>query len=81
MTSESADPAADVYSGPFGFLRIHPEARVCQGEVRRRDGELNKPPHLFDFLLLDESRAGSKSAPAQWRYTAIETGEGGSNAR
>ena len=55
---ESADAAADVDARALGRFRIgidlQPRAR--NGEVRRRDGELDEPPHLLDFFFFDVSR-------------------------
>ena len=50
---ETADSAADVYTNLFGNVRRHLQSGILQGEVRRRDGELNEAPHLLDFFLLD----------------------------
>src|SRR5579864_2147446 len=50
---ESSDAATDVHSHPFLVSGIHFEARAGNGEVRRRDGELDKSPHLLDVFLLD----------------------------
>ena len=50
---KSADPAADVNPNFFGDVRRHLQRGVLQGEIRRRDGELDKAPHLLDFFFLD----------------------------
>ena len=50
---ESTDAAADVHSHPFVVFGGHLQAGTDNGEVRRRDGELDESPHLLDVLLLD----------------------------
>ena len=42
------------------------------GEIRRRDGELDEPAHLLDFLRLDEI-LGSEVAtsPAIWQANSV----------
>ena len=50
---ESADPAADVDADFLGDFRRHLQAGILQGEIRRRNGELDETPHLLDFFLLD----------------------------
>ena len=50
---EPADAAADIDADFLGDLRRHLQSGILQGEIRRRDGELDKPPHLLDFFLLD----------------------------
>jgi hypothetical protein len=50
---KSADPAADVDPYFFGDVRRHLQPGILQGEVRRRDGEMDEAPHLLDFFLLD----------------------------
>src|SRR5207237_3287859 len=53
---EPADAAADVDACPLGVLGIHREVPAFHRELRRRDGQLDKPAHLFDFFLLDVIR-------------------------
>jgi hypothetical protein len=50
---ESADSAADVDAHVLGLCGIHAQSGRTRGAVRRRDGELNEPPHLLDFFFFD----------------------------
>ena len=50
---EPADPAADVHPHLLGDFRGDLQAGILQGEIRRRDGELDEAPHLLDFFFLD----------------------------
>ncbi len=50
---EPADPAADIDSHALFVFRRDLQAGALQGEIRRRDGELDEPPHLLDFFFFD----------------------------
>ncbi len=50
---ESADAAADIDADLFLVLRRHFQAGVFEGELRRRNGELDEAPHLLNFFFLD----------------------------
>ena len=50
---EPADAAADVDAHLFGDFRRTLQAGALEGEIRRRDGELDEPPHLLDFFFFD----------------------------
>ena len=44
---------ASCNAGAFGFLGFDLKPSVLKRELRRRDGELDEPPHLLDFFLFD----------------------------
>ena len=51
---ESADAAADIDAGTFGFFaRRNLESGTLEREIRRRDGQVDEPPHFLDFFFLD----------------------------
>ena len=50
---EPADAAADIHAHLFADVRGHLEAGIGEGEIRRRDGELDEPPHLLDLFFFD----------------------------
>jgi len=51
---ESADATTDVNADAFLVLVRDLQSGVSEGIFARRDGELNKPPHLLDFFFFDE---------------------------
>src|ERR1019366_243880 len=53
---EPADPAADINSHTLFVFRRYFQAGTRQGEIRRRNGELDEAPHLLDFFFLDVLR-------------------------
>src|SRR5471032_2287652 len=76
---KSADSAADVDPHPLGVLRGHLQTRTRQGELRRRDGELDEAPHLLDLFFLDvvgwvETLHFSRDPAGEGRW--IELGDG-----
>src|SRR5437016_11569944 len=50
---EPANAAPDVYTGTLRRLGIGLQPRAFQSELRRRNGELNEPPHFLDFFFFD----------------------------